>query len=137
MTTEYDDDQPPLHPVHARLIPHHSWIPAAIEALPKGWVNVRLWARDKSGRDTYITEPCPGILRYESGVTEIVLTEADAAENLWDDNGEAYDPHPVVIDTVAADPPHVRRHYVDPDWLPAYAAADTSAQSRQTSCRSC
>ncbi|MCV7176158.1 hypothetical protein [Mycolicibacterium sphagni] len=115
-----DDNHPALHPVRANRIPDGSWRPAGIETLPPDWVNVRLWARDESGREIYITEPCPGIVHIESSVTEIVLTEADVDENLYDEDGEPYDPRPVVIDTVAADPPHLHRHYVSPDWLPAY-----------------
>ncbi|MFV8316276.1 hypothetical protein [Mycobacterium sp. 23] len=115
-----DDNRPALHPVRANRIPRGSWRPAGVETLPPGWVNVRLWACDELGRELYITEPCPGIVHSESRVTEIVLTEADIDENLWDEDGELYDSWPVVIDTVAADPPHGRRHYVDPDWLPAY-----------------
>lgn len=83
-------------------------------------MNVRLWARDESGRELYVTEPCPGFVNIESSVTEIILTQADVDENLWDENSEPYEAHPVVIYAVAADPPHLHRHYVDPDWLPAY-----------------
>lgn len=115
-----DDNLPALHPVRAKRIPHGSWLPAGIETLPPGWVNVRLWARDESGRELYTTEPCPGIVCFESTVTEVVLTEADADGSRWDENGEEYDEHPVVVDTVAANPPHRHRHYVGPDWLPAY-----------------
>lgn len=114
------DNFPALHPVHANRIPHESWRPAGIETLPAGWVNVRLWARDESGRELYTTEPCPGIVHIESSVTEIVLTEADPDGSIWDQDGELYDEHPVVIDTLPAVPRHRARHYVAPDWEPAY-----------------
>ncbi len=114
-----DDNRPALHPVHVNHIPQGSWRPAGIETLPPGWVNVRLWARDELGRELYTTDPCPGIVHLESSVTEIVLTVADVDGNLWDEDGVPYDSEPVVIDTVAVDPPHRRSHYVDPDWLPA------------------
>jgi len=115
-----DYDTPPLRPVHATRIPWESWRPAGIELLPPGWVNVRLRERDALGREVYITEPCPGIVHTESAVTETVLQHADPGGSVWDENGELYDEHPVVVDTIAADPPHRTRYYVAPDWEPAY-----------------
>ena len=120
MANAHDDNLPPLCAAFARVIPDYSWVPAGMEVLPPGWVNVRLWGRDELGRDIYITEACPGIVHTESNVTEIVFTKADVYGNFLDDNGEPYDTHPVVVDTVAAHPPHLRRHDVGPDWLPVY-----------------
>lgn len=116
----YDDTPPPLHTVHARRIHPDSWVPAGIEALPAGSVNVRLYDHDvTTGRDTYTTEHCPGIIHLESAITEIVLVGADPDGELWDDNGSPYDDHPVVIATEIADPPHRTQHYADPQWRPA------------------
>jgi hypothetical protein len=114
-----DDNHAALHAVRANRIPSESWLPAGMETLPSGWVNVRLWDCDESGRERYRTEPCPGIVHVESSVTEVVLTEADDDGSIWDENGEQYDEHPVVVDTLVADPPHRHRHFVGPDWLPA------------------
>lgn len=114
--TDYDD-KPPLHPVRAEQIPNNSWVPAGIDVLPPGWVNVRIWSYDEAlGRDLYVTEPCPGRLHFESTVTEQVIQLADPDGELFSEWGEPYDPHPVVVDTVVADPPHRHSQYVDPTW---------------------
>ncbi|MCF6386532.1 hypothetical protein L2K20_06075 [Mycobacterium sp. MBM] len=115
------DHIPELHTVHARRIHPDSWVPAGIETLPTGMVNVRLYDHDFAvGRDTYVIEPCPGIIHLESTVTQVVLVGADADGELWDEHGQPYDEHPVVIGTEIADPPHQTRHYADPQWRPSY-----------------
>lgn len=111
------DDTPPLHPVRTTRIPHWSFVPAAIEALPPGWVNVRIWSHDEAlGRDLYVTEPCPGMLHFESTITQHVVQEAGPDGELYDQYGEPYDRHPVVVDTAVADPPHRYSQHVDPTW---------------------
>ncbi|BDY31390.1 hypothetical protein [Mycolicibacterium mageritense] len=117
------DENPPLHPVQAERIPHDSWVPASIELLPADWVNVRIFSYDPIlGRDLYVTDTCPGILHFESAVTEKVIQYADGDGNLFDPEfGEAYDSRPVVVGVEVADPPHRWHHHVDPSWLPAYA----------------
>ncbi|MEW5810890.1 MAG: hypothetical protein AB1925_15710 [Actinomycetota bacterium] len=102
-------------------VPHQSFVPAGIETLPAGWVNVRLWSYDEAlGRELYVTEPCPGILHFESRITEHVIQKAGPDGELFDQYGEPYDHHPVVVDTEVADPPHRFSQFVDPTWQVAH-----------------
>jgi len=121
MSTGYSfDDNPPLHTVQAQRIPNDSWILAGMETLPQGWVNVRIWCYDETlNRDLYVTDECPGILHFESSVTETVLQDADPDGSLFTEYGDPWDDQPVVIATQLADPPHRHRHYADSDWKPA------------------
>lgn len=98
-----------------------SWVPAGIEVLPDGWVNVRLYAHDRIlGRDLYTTDTCPAVLHVESTVTERVLQFADPNGDLFDnETGEPWDDHPTVVEVAVADPPHRYRYYLDPSWKPA------------------
>ena len=118
MTTDHldDDTRPPLHTIKARRIHPDTWVPAGIEALPAGMLNVRIW-----DADSYTTEPCPGIVHLESAVTEVVLVGADPDGELFDnETGELWDDDPAVVGTEPADPPHRTKHYADPQWRPAY-----------------
>ncbi len=117
------DEHPPLHRVHAERIPYESWALAGIEALPPGWVNVRIWSYDQTlGRDLYVTEVCPGILHFESTVTQHVMQYADPDGNLYSEWGEPYDDKPTITGTLIADPPHRHHQHADPTWRPAYMA---------------
>lgn len=120
MTYSYDD-HPPLHPVRAERIPNHSWVLAGIEPLPPGWVNVRIWSYDEElDRDLYVTDECPGVLHFESRVTETVIADADPGGSLYTEWGDPWDDYPVVVATDVADPPHRCRQFADPRWRPAY-----------------
>jgi len=118
MTT---DETPKLYPTRYRRPAPGSWTPAAMEQLPPGWVNVRIWSFDEAlGRNLYTVEACPGVLHEESEWTEAVLSWADENGEIIDENGELYDLHPVVIELERQNPPSRHRHFVDPQWNPAY-----------------
>lgn len=111
---------PTLHPITYRRPAPGSWRPAGIEALPAGWVNVRLHSRDADrGVDLYTVEPCPGILHEESHTIETVRAMAVNGE-LLNEYGEPHDPNPVIVSAEPADPPAAISHHVAPDWRPAY-----------------
>jgi len=117
------DDDPPLHPVHAKRIPYGSWTLAGIESLPAGWCNVRIWSYDRTlNRDLFVTETCPGILYFESTVTETVRQLAAPDGSLLTQYGDPWDDSPVVLATAVVDPPHRHKQYADPEWKPAYVA---------------
>lgn len=116
-----NDENPPLHPILTEHIPNDSWVPAAMALMPDGWVNVHIWAYDRIlGCDLYVVEHCPGILHFESTVTEKVIQQADDDGELFSEWGCPYDDHPVVVGVETADPPHRYSVHVDPHWKPAY-----------------
>ncbi len=117
-----DDETPPLHPIHVEHIPNLSWVPASIELLPDGWVNVRIYSYDRIlDRELYTTDTCPAILHLESNITERMLQYADEDGELFHpEYGEPYDSKPVLLGIDVADPPHKWHHHLGPDWKPAY-----------------
>lgn len=118
-----DTTGPPLHPVRAERIPYRSWRLAGIETLPAGWVNIRIWSYDRTlGCDLYIVEDCPGVLHFESSVTETVLHYAAPDGSLFTEWGDPHDDHTVVVATEVADPPHEYREFADPEWRQVFKA---------------
>lgn len=120
MTTA--DELPALFPTRYTRPASNTWQLAAIEPLPPGWVNVRIWSYDYIlGVNLWVTDASPGLVHEDNNVTEHVLSWADSdGEIVCPEFGYLYDEYPVVVATTDAEPPWQRKHFADPDWRPAY-----------------
>lgn len=118
---DYDQDDPPLHSIVTTRFPNWSFHLDAVETLPPGWVNVRLYTFDQRiGRHLYQVEECPARLHFESWTEETLLQGADPEGDLWSPWGDPWDDHPVVVATTRVETPCRYSSYADPQWKEAY-----------------